>query len=361
MKKSRYTDSQILSILKQNEVGTAVPDLCREHGMSNATFYKWRSKFGGMDASLMKRMKDLEDENRRLKKMYAEEKLKAEIAREAIEKKVVMPSRRREMAQRSVSENKANIRISCAVFSISETCYRYQAKLSTENDEIADWLLRLTTTHKRWGFGLCFLYLRNIKGYGWNHKRVYRIYRELELNLRIKPKRRIKRDKPEALNVPEAINQVWSMDFMSDALNDGRSIRTFNVIDDFNREGLTIDVDLSLPSARVIRSLEQIIEWRGKPLALRCDNGPEYISQTLKDWTIKQQITLLYIQPGKPTQNAYIERFNRTARHEWLDLHLFKSIEQAQLLATKWLWSYNNERPHTAIGGIPPRRLLNAA
>jgi putative transposase len=273
----------------------------------------------------------------------------------------VKPSRRREMTQRSVFQNKANIRISCAVFSISETCYRYQAKLSSENAEITDWLLRLSTTHKRWGFGLCFLYLRNIKGYGWNHKRVYRIYKELELNLRIKPKRSIKRDKPEALNVPESINQVWSMDFMSDTLNDGRSIRTFNVIDDFNREGLSIDVDLSLPSARVIRSLEQIIEWRGKPLALRCDNGPEYISQTLKDWTIKQQITLLYIQPGKPTQNAYIERFNRTARHEWLDLHLFESIEQAQLLATQWLWTYNNERPHTAIGGIPPRQLLKAA
>ena len=142
------------------------------------------------------------------------------------------------------------------------------------------------------------------------------------MNLRIKPKRRIKRDKPEALSVPGAINQVWSMDFMSDTLNDGRTIRTFNVIDEkvnavgretalghFNREGLGIDVDLSLPSARVTRSLEQIIEWRGKPLAIRCDNGPEYISQTLKDWTIKQQITLLYIQPGKPTQNAYIERF----------------------------------------------------
>jgi len=116
-----------------------------------------------------------------------------------------------------------------------------------------------------------------------------------------------------------------------------------------------------LPSLRVIRSLEQIIEWRGKPDALRCDNGPEYISQKLIDWANKQQITLLYIQPGKPTQNAYIERFNRTARHEWLDLYLFKSIEHAQLLATRWPWTYNNERPHTAIGGIPPRQLLAAA
>jgi len=133
------------------------------------------------------------------------------------------------------------------------------------------------------------------------------------------------------------------------------------VIDDYNREGLTVEVDTSLPSQRVIRALEQVIEWRGKPAAIRCDNGPEYISQTLVDWANDNKITLLYIQPGKPNQNAYIERFNRTARHEWLDMHLFDTVEQAQLLATQWLWQYNNERPHSAIGGIPPRQLLEAA
>lgn len=200
-----------------------------------------------------------------------------------------------------------------------------------------------------------------MKGFRWNHKRVYRIYRELELNLRIRPKRRVKRDKPDALSVPQAINQVWSMDFMSDSLADGRSLRTFNVIDDYNREALAIDVDLSMPSLRVIRSLEQIIEWRGKPAAIRCDNGPEYISNELITWANKHRITILYIQPGKPTQNAYVERFNRTARHEWLDLHMFESVEQAQDLATNWLWLYNNERPNMAIGGVPPKQLLRAA
>lgn len=148
---------------------------------------------------------------------------------------------------------------------------------------------------------------------------------------------------------------------MSDSLIDGRAFRTFNVLDDYNREGLGIEVDQSLPSARVIRTLEQIIEWRGKPAAIRCDNGPEYISQGLVDWANEHQITLMYIQPGRPTQNAYIERFNRTVRHEWLDMHLFESIEQAQYLATEWLWTYNNERPNSAIGGVPPRQLLQAA
>jgi putative transposase len=265
------------------------------------------------------------------------------------------------MAKISIERHGMSIRMACVCFGISTSCYHYKAKLSGENSVISDWLLRLTTTHKRWGFKLCFLYLRNQKGFKWNHKRVYRIYRELELNLRIKPKRRIKRDKPDALSVPDEINQVWSIDFMSDSLSNGRALRTFNVLDDFNREGLCIDVDLSLPSERVIRSLEQIIEWRGKPSAIRCDNGPEYISHKLIDWATSHEITLLYIQPGKPTQNAYIERFNRTVRHEWLDMHHFKSVEQAQQLATEWLWQYNNERPHTAIGGIPPRQLLKVA
>ena len=265
------------------------------------------------------------------------------------------------MAQRAVKKHQISVRFACLVYSVSESCYRYQPRLSSENTLIADWLLRLTTTHRRWGFGLCFLYLRNVKGFGWNHKRVYRIYQELELNLRIKPKRRIKRDKPDALSVPVTVNEVWSMDFMSDSLSDGRSIRAFNLIDDYNRECLAIDVDLSMPALRVVRSLEQVIKWRGKPAALRCDNGPEYISGALVNWANQHQITLLYIQPGKPTQNAYIERFNRTARQEWLDMHHFDSVEQAQQLATEWQWQYNNERPNTAIGGVPPKQLLQAA
>jgi putative transposase len=116
-----------------------------------------------------------------------------------------------------------------------------------------------------------------------------------------------------------------------------------------------------MPSQRVIRSLEQVIEWRGKPAAIHCDNGPEYVSQALIDWANTQQITLMYTQPGKPRQNAYVERFNRTVRHEWLALHLFETIEHAQYLATEWLWTYNNERPNSAIGRVPPRYLLDAA
>jgi putative transposase len=254
-----------------------------------------------------------------------------------------------------------SIRLACSAFSISTTCYHYQRQLSTENDEIADWLVRLTNNQRNWGFGLCFLYLRNIKGFAWNHKRVYRIYRELALNLRIKPRKRLVREKPETLQVPEQINESWSMDFMHDQLADGRSYRLFNVIDDFNREGLGIEIDFSLPTERVIRSLNRIIEWRGKPQAIRCDNGPEYISNALLAWAEKQTIRIEHIQPGKPQQNAYVERYNRTVRYDWLSHYLFDSIAEVQDYATAWLWTYNHERPNMGIGGITPMQKLARA
>jgi len=162
------------------------------------------------------------------------------------------------MARRAVRECGASIRLACVAFGISETCYRYQAKRASENTVIADWLIQLAETKRNWGFALCYLHLRNVRGFRWNHKRVYRIYRELELNLRIKPRKRLVREQPEALRVPEHINDVWSMDFMHDQLADGRSFRLLNVIDDCNREALAIEADLSLTGDRVVRVLDQV-------------------------------------------------------------------------------------------------------
>ena len=259
------------------------------------------------------------------------------------------------MAKRAVEQHGISIRLACQLFQVSQTCYRYEAKLNAENELIADWLSRLTANRKNWGFGLCFLFLRNVKGYRWNHKPVYRIYKELELNLRIKPKKRLVREKPEALAVPDGINQVWSMDFMHDQLQDGRSFRLFNVIDDHNREVLGMEVDFSLPSERVIRALNQIIEWRGKPQAIRCDNGPENVSGKLIAWAEQNNIRMEYIQPGKPQQNAYIERFNRTVRYEWLSQYYWEDLEEVRLFATNWMLEYNHERPNMALGGFTPK------
>jgi len=265
------------------------------------------------------------------------------------------------VAQDAVRHKGVTIRLACLAVGVSETCYRYRARLRDENIEIADWLVRLTHNQRNWGFGLCYLYFRNVKGFGWNHKRVYRIYRELELNLRIKPRKRIVRDKPEPLAVPDVMNACWSMDFMHDQLEGGRSYRLFNLIDDFNREGLTIEADFSLPAIRVIRALDQVIEWRGKPKQISCDNGPEYISDLLASWAENNGIELAFIQPGNPQQNAYVERYNRTVRYDWLSQYLFESIEDVQDYATRWLWTYNNERPNMGLGGITPAMKLALA
>lgn len=253
------------------------------------------------------------------------------------------------MAENAVARRGVSIALACRAFGVSETCYRYSPLLSDENEQIADLLVGLTEARKTWGFGLCFLHLRNVKGHPWNHKRVYRIYCELELNLRIKPRKRLKRDKPDALAVPEAPNVTWSMDFMADRLGDGRAFRLLNVLDDFNREGLGIEVDFSLPAERVIRSLNRIIEWRGKPGTIRVDNGPEYISGKLMEWAeekggydpahpspLSHMLACVAVQRDKPQQNAYIERYNRTVRHDWLDQYIIESIEVAARFAVSF-------------------------
>lgn len=163
MKTSRFSEPQILAILRQAEGGVPVPELCREHGMSTASFYKWRSKYGGMDASMISQMKALEDENRRLKKMYAEMSMQAELLKEALGKSdtaISTPGDGRE----SSGVARVSVALACRTFEVSETCYRYSARLNDENGQIADLLIGLTRAKKTWGFGLCFLYLRNVRG-----------------------------------------------------------------------------------------------------------------------------------------------------------------------------------------------------
>ena len=234
-------------------------------------------------------------------------------------KKVVKSFLRKKMAYEAVQHKAVSIRFACAAFQISETCYRYQHQLSDGNALITRWLLALTHEHRDWGFGLCFAYIRNVQGLRFNHKRVYRIYCELALNLQIKPKRRIKRPVPDVLKQPTHINDIWSLDFMHDQMSDGQSYRLLNIIDDYKREGLAMEVGLSLPASRAIRTLNRLLEYRTTPQAIRCDNGPEFTSHEFQSWAIQKGIRIEYIQPGKPQQNAYIERYNRTVRYGLLN------------------------------------------
>ena len=180
------------------------------------------------------------------------------------------------------------------------------------------------------------------------------IYREMKLNIRRRAKKPLPDRVKQPLTVPTELNQMWSIDFMSDSLADGRKFRLLNVIDDYNRQSLAIEVDTSLPSQRVIRVLENLIDQRGKPSNIRTDNGPEFISHQLQIWCEKNSITLQYIQPGKPMQNAYIERNNGSLRRELLNAYLFYSLAEVRALSEEWRIDYNTERPHKSLGYLSP-------
>jgi putative transposase len=240
----------------------------------------------------------------------------------------------------------------CRILSFSRTSYHYIPD-TEKNTPVVEALQRLAERHPRWGFRLMFDALRR-EGYRWNHKRVHRVYTQLKLNLRRKGKKRLPSRDPKPLSVPDLPSRSWSMDFMSDALSQGRRFRTLNVIDDFNREALAIEVDLSLPASRVTRVLDRLVEWHGCPEQIRMDNGPEFISVVLADWAENHRVHLEFIQPGKPTQNSFVERFNRTYREEILDSYVFSSLEEVRRLTQRWMLTYNAERPHRSLGRLSP-------
>lgn len=245
----------------------------------------------------------------------------------------------------------------CGLYGINRSTARRPVAVSDAKLEITELLMRLADSHKRWGFGLMFRWLRH-QGYTWNHKRVYKIYCELALNLRIKPKRRLPTRHPVELHQPKKPNIFWSMDFMSDRLACGRKFRTFNVLDDFNRESLAIEIDYSLPAKRIVRVLDQIAMVRGYPDFIRVDNGPELISQKLREWAEENGVMINHIQPGKPAQNGYIERFNRTYREDILDQYWFNSLNEVREITEEWMGMYNGQRPHSSLGDKTPWEYL---
>jgi putative transposase len=256
-----------------------------------------------------------------------------------------------EVIRAGMSVNRAS-----RICALSRSMY-YRAPKKKDDDIIREELSKLAKEHIRWGFKKMQATLRR-SGQPWNHKRVRRIYRALGLNIRKRPKKRLPSRMMETLIQPEKANECWSIDFMSDALMNGIKFRTFNVLDDFNREGLGIKIGKSLSTQRVIDYLDSIAEIRGYPKMIRIDNGPEFVSKSFCRWASRRGITLKYIQPGKPAQNGFIERFNRTYREDVLDINLFSSLEEVQMITDQWLHEYNYSRPHEALGNKAPRDVL---
>lgn len=242
----------------------------------------------------------------------------------------------------------------CVIAGIGRaTFYRSPIDWRQRDAAVIDALNEQTRKSPQAGFWKCYRRIRQA-GYLFNHKRVYRVYCRMGLNKPRRTKRVLPKRIPKPLEVLPQANHQWALDFMHDSLYCGKTFRTLNVIDEGTRECLAIEIDSSLPSARVIRTLERLEQERGLPKQIRMDNGPEFISGIFVDWCADHDIDMAYIKPGKPQQNGFAERFNGSFRREFLNVYLFETLSQVRDMAWVWMVDYNEERPHDSLGDLPP-------
>jgi putative transposase len=250
-----------------------------------------------------------------------------------------------------------SIRRKCSVLGVRrQTYYSRKAGNMPEQEDvrIAETLHGTVKRFTAWGFWMVFHYLRK-QGLGWNHKKVYRVWKRESLHLRPVPKRKKIKREYLGLLAPGKVNEGWSMDFLSDWVvgRDQKKVRIINVMDDCSRKALWTEAHESISATKLIDILDKIVAWRGLPSYIRCDNGPEFISEKLAEWA-KGRVEIRFIQPGKPSQNGLIERLNGTLRRECLDLEWFGSLEELNENIQGWWATYNTVRPHSSIGYLTP-------
>jgi putative transposase len=262
------------------------------------------------------------------------------------------------MAAYLISVYLISITRACLVIGLPKSMFYY--KPCKDDGEVIEKLQQLAENKPNEGQDK-FYYRIRLQGIKWNYKRIRRVYKMLGLNIRRKMKRRFPARVKEPLHQAEETNKVWSMDFMSDSLISKRKFRVLNIMDDFNRRAVHIEADFSLPTSRVVQALKIAIHEYGKPEKIRVDNGPEFTSSDFTDWCQREQITVQYIQPGRPMQNGFIERFNRSYRQDVLNAYLFEDLNQLKIITEEWIDDYNNHRPHESLGGVPPEKYITHA
>nr|WP_157359552.1 IS3 family transposase [Caldimonas brevitalea] len=355
MRKSKFSEEQIIGFLKQAEAGIPVAEICRKGGFSDATFYKWRSKFGGMDVPDAQRLRELEAENAKLKKLLAEAHLDMHALKSVLGVKPLAPRAKREAVRKMVQEHQLSERRACRLVGLSRDSYRHPPQADAQTQALAGRIVEIAHERRRFGYRRIHDLLRpefpNV-----NHKRVWRLY--AAANLAVRKRKKVRRPPAERLPLQAAtmVNEVWSMDFVSDSLANGRRLKCLTVADDFSHECVDITVDYGISGEYVTRLLDRAARFRGYPAAVRTDNGPEFTSRAFIAWTIEHGVRHLLIQPGRPMQNGYIESFNGKFRDECLNEHWFQTLQQARETIAHWRRDYNEVRPHSSIGRIPPSR-----
>ncbi|MBX5182404.1 IS3 family transposase [Rhizobium sp. NZLR5] len=352
MKKQRFTEEQIIGVLREQEAGAKAADLCRRHGISEATFYNWKAKYGGMEVSEAKRLKALEDENARLKKLLAEQMLDAAALRELLGKKMVGPAAKREGVMHLKAVMGLSERRACQIISADRKSVRYRSSRPPEV-ELRAKLRDLANERRRFGYRRLFVLLRR-DGEPSGVNRIYRLYREEGLSVRKRKARRRAVGTRAPILVEAKANARWSLDFVHDQFACGRRFRILNVVDDVTRECLAAIPDTSISGRRVARELTTLIERRGKPGMIVSDNGTEFTSNAILAWSKDHKVEWHYIAPGKPMQNGYVESFNGRMRDELLNESLFFGLDDARSAIAEWADDYNHFRPHSSLGYQTP-------
>ncbi|WP_395689326.1 IS3 family transposase [Caenimonas koreensis] len=345
MKKSRFTEEQIIGFLRQAEAGIPVKELCRKGGFSDQTFYNWRSKYAGMQVSEAKRLRELESENAKLKKLLAEAHLDIHALKGVFRGKALAPRARRAAIEAMVQQYDLSERRACRLVGLSRDCYRNPPVETQLNQQLSAQIVEIAHARRRFGYRRVHDMLRP-QFPDVNHKRVYRLYSEASLSVRKRKKAKRPTSERVPLQLAQRVNEVWSMDFVSDSLASGRRIRCLTVADDFSHECVDIVTDFGMGGVYVTRALDQAATFRGYPAAVRTDNGPEFTSRAFIAWAQARGVRHLLIEPGRPMQNGYIESFE----------HWFQTLPQARVVIAAWRKDYNEVRPHSSIGRIPPAR-----
>lgn len=351
MKKQRFTEEQIIAVLKEQEAGMKVADLCRKYGISDATFYNWKAKYGGMEVSEAKRLKALEEENAKLKKLLAEQMLDAAALRELLAK-MVGPAAKREAVMHLKAVMGLSERRACQIVSADRKMIRYRSCRPPEV-ELRAKLRDLANERRRFGYRRLFVLLRR-DGEPSGVNRIYRLYREEGLSVRKRKARRRAVGTRAPILVEAKANARWSLDFVHDQFACGRRFRVLNIVDDVTRECLAAIPDTSISGRRVARELTTLIERRGKPGMIVSDNGTELTSNAILAWSKDHKVEWHYIAPGKPMQNGYVESFNGRMRDELLNESLFFGLEHARSAIAEWAEDYNHFRPHSSLGYQTP-------
>ncbi|HUD29503.1 MAG TPA: IS3 family transposase [Novosphingobium sp.] len=352
MKRARFTAEQIICVLKEQEAGAKTADLARRHGVSEATIYNWKAKYGGLEVSEAKRLRSLEDENAKLKRLLAEAMLDNAGLKDLLGKKLVTPAAKRKAVARLQAVLGMSERRACRVVGADRKSMRYRSQREDDADLRAK-LRELAQQRRRFGYRRLHILLRR-EGVVINRKKTQRLYSEEKLAVR----RRRNRRRAIGARAPAPVlalpNQRWSLDFVHDQLATGRRFRVLNIVDDVTRECLRAVPDTSISGRRVVRELTELIAERGKPGMIVSDNGTELTSNAVLAWCSEIGVEWHYIAPGKPMQNGYAESFNGRMRDELLNETLFLSLDHARVVISAWAEDYNQERPHSSLGYETP-------